>query len=193
MPAHAAHPLAPDAVVALARELPPHRGFEAFLDRLAALRRAPVLPSRGEAFLASVGPDVTVAALAHAEAVASRTFHSTPASYIAEVAAALRARWPTPAAGELRLIERLDALHELARLREAGELSASAAVRLAFVLDPARAAEPPADLAAWFGQGPGPVGLRAARACLVATAPTFWRLAGAEFDRLVDRLDPAAP
>lgn len=102
-------------------------------------------------------------------------------------------RWPTPAAGELRLIERLDALHELARLREAGELSASAAVRLAFVLDPARAAEPPADLAAWFGQGPGPVGLRAARACLVTTAPTFWRLAGGEFDRLVDRLDPAAP
>lgn len=193
MSADAAHPLAHDAIVALAREEPPHRAFEAFLDRVAHLRRGPVPASSAERFLARLGPDASVLVLAHAESVASRTFHSASAAEIVGVLATLRARWPTPAAGERRLVERIEALHEVAGLREAGVVSGAGALRLAYVLDPARPAEPPADLDAWFGAAPGPLGLRVARAQLVASAPTFWRLAGAEYDRLIDRLDPAAP
>jgi hypothetical protein len=183
-----------DEVLRLLGACPPHRSLDAFLAQVAGWRRrAGAVPDPVESAVKALSEPVHSVAFARACAGIVRGLHEMEAAAVAGIEQALRARFPAPEEPRRAMLDRVAAVAELVRLREAGRLSRSASLRVAYLFDPARAPDPPADVAKFFGDPPGgPVGLRAADALLRAEAPTAWRLAEREYRRLIDRLDPAA-
>lgn len=189
----AAPPCPPDVLLSLVREHAPHRAPEAFFHRVGAWRRQSTRAARSrlDAVLESFGAPEGSLAYARTDTMAVRVLLAWSAADLAELLSELRARWAAPSATHKATLERVLAVAELVRLREAGTIQPGAATRVAYLLDPARSPEPPDDVPGFFAEAQGTyVGLHAARAVLVAEAPVAWRLAAAEYARLVDRLDP---
>lgn len=152
--------------LALAAVHPPHRESEAWLE---ALRPAPTrAPVSVRAVFTGAGE---LKDRVGAERLLVRATQTMTAAelraYIGEVTAGRVPGWQ-------RVVTVLQAMVELAALREAGTLSPDAARRLVFLIDAARPQlYDVADL-----PGDGVAGLRAKAGVLEAAAPTWWRLAG---------------
>lgn len=174
-----AHPLPPEVALSLLRARPPHRDLAVFLHDLALARaEAPEVADRAAHLLVETTRE---GGLADAYLWIVRLIGQLPAPRLAEVAERLRVAWAAPEPLQARVLDRIDALMEVARLRDDRQITPLAVGLVHRLLDPVRVRTlRPENMereGALLGE------LRAARDLFHVEAPTTWRLVGADLDR----------